>query len=434
MFRRLAAACLFAIAVTANAQSISAAPVDCLFNWAETNYPNLFSPAGVPSGTFGPYYYRYYSQTNAYLGTSSADLNVYYLGAQSGSGVINAGATSTWLTTTACVNAASPANSWTFDAAIFSTYRGDFGGTQGILADVTVLPLSDGRYRMFIGDAPVTPATPRGIHSAISSDGVSFTLESGPRVVRPYPTSATTAVQFIHPHVVRMDDGRVRLFVSGGGGISSLTSADDGMTFTLDTGLRIRAADVGVTRISGPSIVKMKTGGWRMYFSELNPNSVDPTTGHVTLAVNRIFSAFSTDLLTWAIDSGVRAGPGSAITNSGSAEHPGSIANDDGSVTLIYFRNIHEDSSGSSLGLWASTATDGLNFTSEAPTPFLLSWPRVGVTPPTTYTWSTIGPGGDPFLMRLNTGEVRIYYNSGDDTGGAIYTARHPPFSVSTSP
>jgi predicted outer membrane repeat protein len=46
---------------------------DCLFNWAERVYPNLFAPAGAISNTLAPYYYRHYSQTNAYLGTSSAD-------------------------------------------------------------------------------------------------------------------------------------------------------------------------------------------------------------------------------------------------------------------------------------------------------------------------------------------------------------------------
>lgn len=423
MFRRLAAACLFAIAVTANAQSTSVNPVDCLFNWAAANYPNLFAPAGAPSGTFGPYYYRYYSQTNAYLGASSADLNVYYYnGAQPGLGVANMGAASSWLTIVACVSAASPASWWTFDATIFSTYGSDFGGVQGALADATVLPLTDGRYRMFVG-IPEAPPASHSIHSAISSDGVRFTLESGLRVANPYRTSPTTTAMLGHPHVVRMDDGRVRLFLRGGnspdpqpitGGIYSLTSTDEGTTFTLDPGPRISYAALGVRQTTGVSIVKMKTGGWRMYFAEEIPNNVNPTTGFITVGVNHVFSAFSTDLLTWTMDAGLRAGPGSAIANAGNATHPGSIANDDGSVTLIYYRNNPQ-----SHAMMASTSTDGLNFTREVATPFAVG--------------STM-PGADPFLMRLNTGEVRMYYNWGDNNGGEIYTARHAPFSASTSP
>ena len=54
---------------------------DCLFNWAENNYPELFSPALGTSNsrTLPPYYFRFYADMNAYLGISSADNNVYYL-------------------------------------------------------------------------------------------------------------------------------------------------------------------------------------------------------------------------------------------------------------------------------------------------------------------------------------------------------------------
>ncbi|MCX6551218.1 MAG: PQQ-binding-like beta-propeller repeat protein [Acidobacteria bacterium] len=75
---------------------------DCFFNWAERNYPTWFLPAGRPSVTQSPYYYRYYPGTNAYLATSSADSHVYYLGPQSGQSLLDAGPLSTWLTTAGC--------------------------------------------------------------------------------------------------------------------------------------------------------------------------------------------------------------------------------------------------------------------------------------------------------------------------------------------
>jgi len=76
-------------------------PADCLFNWAERTYPELFAPA-ASSSTSAPYYYRYYSQTGAYLGTSSADNHVYYLGPISSDSILDAGALSTWLATAGC--------------------------------------------------------------------------------------------------------------------------------------------------------------------------------------------------------------------------------------------------------------------------------------------------------------------------------------------
>lgn len=79
----------------------SANPTDCLFNWAERTYPTLFAPAAA-SDTLAPYYFRYYSQTRAYLGTSSADNHVYYLGPLSSNAILDLGALSTWLATANC--------------------------------------------------------------------------------------------------------------------------------------------------------------------------------------------------------------------------------------------------------------------------------------------------------------------------------------------
>jgi len=53
---------------------------ECLFNWAEANFPPLFAPAGSPTATEAVYTYSHYSATKAYLGVSSVDNNVYYLG------------------------------------------------------------------------------------------------------------------------------------------------------------------------------------------------------------------------------------------------------------------------------------------------------------------------------------------------------------------
>lgn len=76
----------------------SAAQSDCLFSWAERNYPQLFAPAAT-SQTSAPYYYRFYSGTQAYLGTASTDGNVYYL---KGGRLENVGPASGWLVTAGC--------------------------------------------------------------------------------------------------------------------------------------------------------------------------------------------------------------------------------------------------------------------------------------------------------------------------------------------
>lgn len=73
---------------------------ECFFNWAENNYAPLFSPAGPSSQTQSPYLFRYYSNTNSYLGISSDDNHVYYLGPNNQ--LQDVGSLSIWLTSAGC--------------------------------------------------------------------------------------------------------------------------------------------------------------------------------------------------------------------------------------------------------------------------------------------------------------------------------------------
>jgi len=74
------------------------ATADCLFNWAERNLPSLLSPPAI-SQSVGPYYFRYYSNTNAYLGTSSSDGHLYYVVATVPHDL---GLASSWYSTASC--------------------------------------------------------------------------------------------------------------------------------------------------------------------------------------------------------------------------------------------------------------------------------------------------------------------------------------------
>lgn len=76
------------------------ASADCLFNWAEKQYPQLLSPAGGSSQVFQSYWFRYYANTKAYVGVSAADNHVYYLGPDGA--MLDLGALTGWLSTAAC--------------------------------------------------------------------------------------------------------------------------------------------------------------------------------------------------------------------------------------------------------------------------------------------------------------------------------------------
>ena len=78
----------------------SLANADCLFNWAERNYQQLFAPAGASSLTVQGYYYRRYNGSNAYVGISTLDNHVYYIGP---SGALqDVGTLQSWLGTSGC--------------------------------------------------------------------------------------------------------------------------------------------------------------------------------------------------------------------------------------------------------------------------------------------------------------------------------------------
>jgi hypothetical protein len=283
---------------------------------------------------------------------------------------------------------------WIFDGPVLS--NADFGGAPGALADVSVLRLADGRYRMIIGGFPNSPG---GFGSAISSDGIRFSLENGVRLATPVQIGGV-GISFVKPVAMRMDDGRIRLFASANvdatGGIYSFTSSDEGVTFTPDAGIRLTLAATGLAQVGTGSIVKVRTGGWRIYLNDNPPAGGLPKT----------LSAFSPDLTSWTMDPGVRIGAGAPL--SGAAQSAGSVLNADGSTTLIYFRN-------NTANTYQSTAADGLTFITETRSGFGTN-ERVPI------------PAIDTYLLPLATGDVRVYFNYGDMTAGTIYTAHHAPF------
>jgi hypothetical protein len=82
--------------------SASGTQSDCLFRWAESNYTTLFSPSGGNSVSMSPFRYRYYPDSNAYLGVSDADNKLYYVGPLSGNRLLGLGPVAPWLSRTSC--------------------------------------------------------------------------------------------------------------------------------------------------------------------------------------------------------------------------------------------------------------------------------------------------------------------------------------------
>jgi hypothetical protein len=277
-------------------------------------------------------------------------------------------------TTTPTVVAAS----WTAEGVRLTDITSGFPGT--VLANPSVFKLNDGRFRMLMTGGGSTT----GIISAVSSDGLTWTMESGRRVQNSGDCG--------HVRGFRLDDGRLRVYCRNPSGILAYISSDEGITLTPETGLMITNAQAGSTRLSTGGIVRTKDNRWRMYFS-------DETSGAPPGAM-KIFSAVSTDLLTWSVEPGIRIGSGA--TASGSATHPSAILNADGSVSVAYTRFSYPGASDSTISaVWIATSGDGLTFTKDEST--------------------KLTPGADADIVSMN-GTIRVYYNWGDDTHGTIYS------------
>ena len=274
---------------------------------------------------------------------------------------------------TMVVTGAPPAPlAWTPEAVLLTEITAGFPGQS--IADSSSLQLRDGRWRMFFTGAGY-------IRSAISPDGLALTMEPGIRLDLSGALGRGSLASAIR--VLRLADGRVRAFFHSLDGMYSAVSSDEGVTFTVEPGVRITAASVGDTEISGGAVVRTRDGLWRMYFGG---------------RAGKVFSAISTDQLAWTLESGVRVGAGAVV--GGSAQHPCAISNADGSVSIFYFRDIGQ---AAPYGIYVATSSDGLTFSSE--------------------TATGIRVGADPDVVQSGT-LIRMYYNWGNNTNGVIYSAR----------
>lgn len=253
----------------------------------------------------------------------------------------------------------------------------DFGRPSGsIIGDPTGVLLPDGRIRLFVY------VESQGVSSAISTDvtGRAFRVEGRCTLI---PDTATNimGIGWGEPRVVPIASG-LRMFYLQDGGIASATSIDH-VVWRQEPGLRISAAQAGVSATTTGSVVALARGGYRMYFSALRHNPADPATP--------MKSATSLDQITWTMDPGVRIGPGAPFLDQ-NATDPFAMGNADGTVTAWYFV---QPASGSSFqgaaGLYAATSTDGLEFRSSALT---------GI------------PGGNPNVIVRSDGVRMMYLSS----------------------
>jgi len=90
--------------ITAGSAFCSTATDDCLMDWFEANYSTFIRPAGATSAYLGPYYFRFYAQTQSYLATNVDNGHVYYMGPATNNSILDLGLASNWLSSTTCMS------------------------------------------------------------------------------------------------------------------------------------------------------------------------------------------------------------------------------------------------------------------------------------------------------------------------------------------
>jgi len=146
---------------------------------------------------------------------------------------------------------------------------------SGMMVDPFVVEMPDGRFRLYV------PSESEGIISAVSDDGMTFVREAGVR------TEAGGM-----PGAIVLPDGRVRLFLCGGGIFSMIS--DDGLDFTLEDGLRI-PPPFPTALVDNPEPIRLDGGGYLMLYSVHDTRN----DGLLPWEYTEIHLATSQDGLTW---------------------------------------------------------------------------------------------------------------------------------------
>tara|TARA_B100000029_G_scaffold418382_1_gene423404 strand:+ start:32 stop:1066 length:1035 start_codon:yes stop_codon:yes gene_type:complete len=170
---------------------------------------------------------------------------------------------------------------WTPEPGVrLSAAEGGAGSFRVVVTDV--VPVTDGRLRMYYECAPGPQSEPSTIRSAVSEDGMTWTVEQGDRFGGSESNFASARVTFL-------DDGRLRLYLlERGTGIISAIS-EDGSAFGREPGVRIdQSGPYDGTVAFAPEVVILPSGERAMYYA-----------GYASASRAFILHATSPDGLTW---------------------------------------------------------------------------------------------------------------------------------------
>jgi hypothetical protein len=253
----------------------------------------------------------------------------------------------------------------------------------------------DGGYRAYFME--------RGrILSASSSDARRFELEDGERIAGE------------HPAVLRLKGGRVRIYFSrfGEPGLRSAIS-DDGLTFREEPGIRLRLGPEGAPDSRGiihPSVVRLPDGRVRIYY-----DAQGEPEGQFDLGWNGVKSATSKDGLAFKRDRGMRL-VADRLPAAGMVWSP--FVRREGRRWALYVSTESDQSPRRNNGIWRAQSRDGLRFKVKAERPFFGVDPKTpDVRPGPGGARNT---PQDAFILRVRGGERLFYWEVNEGTLSAF--------------
>ena len=152
---------------------------------------------------------------------------------------------------------------WTPEAGVrLSARQGGAGEFRVVAPEIVPLQDGSGRLRMYFECCPGSQPVASGIRSAISEDGLAWTVEPGDRL-------SGNGGSYNAPRVLFLDEGTCRLYCSDRAeGIVSAVSDDGGFTFRLESGRRIvRELSYEAQSAFAPEVLLIDGGGFRMYYA-----------------------------------------------------------------------------------------------------------------------------------------------------------------------
>lgn len=212
----------------------------------------------------------------------------------------------------------------------------------GTWADPDIILLADGTFRLYFGEEPETAGGMLDIYTATSSDGITWTTSDTP-VIR----GGT------FPDATRLTDGRIRLAYQSAGTIVSAISTD-GVTFTKESGTRITSVlPEEQDNVRAPSTITLPDGTFRMVYVGVQTGT-DSTTA-INQEVDTILSATSADGLTYGTKTAVISGVG--LPFDGFLDGADLYYDDDGTLHLRFWTSAGRDN-GADAGQYEMTSSD----------------------------------------------------------------------------